>query len=281
MKYRIAIGMASAISAFHPVSAQTWVNVWNGIDTAGLYQSGGGTVQFNPGVIRVSGGNGYLATRNEYTHYRARFEWNMVTAGGNSGYLLHILQDRVWPLGLECQTGLGDAGSLWTTGCRFNSTGTATTYSPTGPVLTQVGTDGTARNHFIRSSNAYTGDGLWNAFEIFVMNDSMELKINNTVVMRVGKLTISSGTPLMRGKMGLQIEGAVVDFRNWQVMDLSGVVSVLPARNGGFLKKEWEWNEKGMPALRITRTGSQMLRFFANGRMAGYSSKSLPFLFLP
>jgi hypothetical protein len=112
-------------------SQGTWVNVWNGRDSTGLYKAGTGTFTFvGDSIIRLSNGSGsnnsYFATKAEYTHYRVRFDWK--NPGGNTGFLFHILQDRfgsgIWPLGLECQTHSGnDPGSLWTTGCRFNSRG--------------------------------------------------------------------------------------------------------------------------------------------------------------
>jgi hypothetical protein len=57
------------------------------------------------------------------------------------------------------------------------------------------------------------------------------MKINNVVTMRVWRMTISNGNPLNRGKIGLQNEAAgPVDFRNWQVMDLSNPNPIVPMR---------------------------------------------------
>ena len=210
------------------VHAQQWVNVWNGTDMTGLYKFGNATstVTFDSAMIHANGPNSYIATNAEYTHYRTRFDWRQTTTNGNSGFQFHVQQDRVWPVGFECQTGIGDAGSLWGRGVRFNSTGTATTYSPTGAAQTQIGNDAVTQNfHYIRSSNAYRGDNQWNTFEIFVRNDSMEIQINGTVVMRAWRI-MASGTPLVRGKIALQIEGSPVDYRNWQVMDLSGATPI-------------------------------------------------------
>lgn len=224
-----ALALAAAI-AMGPARAQVgWVPVTDGKSAAGLYKSGSGEVKYSDaGVITVSGGNGYLATNKEYTHFRTRIEWNN-NNGGNSGFLYHIVNNAIWPLGLECQMHSDDVGSLWTTGAKFNSTGVKSgndmAYSETGTALIQHGTTGTGRNHFIRSQNPGAPVGQWNTWEMYVKGDSLEIKANNKVTMRIWKLTINNGTPLVKGKIGLQIEGATVQWRNWEIQDLS-----LPSR---------------------------------------------------
>jgi hypothetical protein len=39
-----------------------------------------------------------------------------------------------------------------------------------------------------------------------VKGDSLEVKVNGSVVMRLSKLTSGGGVPMVKGKMGLQIE---------------------------------------------------------------------------
>lgn len=209
----------------------TWINVWNGADSTGLVKFGSATVAYGAGVISVSGGNGYLRTAKEYAHYRTKFEWK--GSGGNSGFLFHILEDRVWPLGLECQTMTGDVGSLWTTGCMFTSTGVRSgsggTFALAGPIVTGIGTSGTGRSNFRKPGDVdpYLGDNQWNTFEMLVKLDSIEIKINNVVTMRAWKISINNGMPLVKGKIALQIEGSAVQFRAWQVMEL-GTTGVAP-----------------------------------------------------
>ncbi len=49
----------------------------------------------------------------------------------------------------------------------------------------------------------------------------MVTSVNGSVVMRISKLTMGGDVPMTKGRMGLQIEGSHVQWRNWQVMDLS------------------------------------------------------------
>lgn len=222
----------AGLMAAGPARAQNWVPVTDGTSGAGLTKFGNGTVEYGAGtgIIKVSGGNGYLRTNSEYNHYRTRIEWNN-NGGGNSGFLFHVLQDAIWPLGLECQMHSDDVGSLWTTGCKFNSTGSGSTFNPGGNPITGFGTTGTNRNHFIRSQNPGAAVGTWNTWEMYVNGDSLEIKCNDKLVMRAWRITINDGTPLVRGRIGLQIEGATVQWRNWMIQDLNQPTRIaMPAR---------------------------------------------------
>jgi hypothetical protein len=210
-----------------PASAQegTWTDVFNGKDLTGLKKHGNGTISVvaATSLIDVDGGNGYLYTDAEYTHYRARIEWKNI-GGGNCGYLHHIdLAKHAcgdWPSGPELQMMQGDVGSIWTTDCKFNSTGTGTNFNETGAALTGVGQYGCGRTHFVRKDNKEKA-GEWNTWEIFVKGDSLEIKVNGSAVLRLSKLTMGGNVAMIKGRMGLQIEGAHVQWRNWQVMDLT------------------------------------------------------------
>lgn len=220
----IAVALACA-AAFAPAFGQegTWVDVFNGTDLTGLKKNGSGTTKIVDKMIEVSGGNGYLHTEKDYSHYRVKVEWKNV-GGGNSGFLFHVDPARQncgpWPSGLECQMMRGDVGSLYTTDCKASSRGSGGTYNETGPAINSFGQSGCGRTHFVRSSNKEkVGD--WNLWEMLVKNDSMEIQVNGTVVMRTWKLTVGNNVPQVKGKMGLQIEGSTVQWRNWQVMDLT------------------------------------------------------------
>ncbi|MDB5104153.1 MAG: hypothetical protein JWP91_1842 [Fibrobacteres bacterium] len=265
--------------AILPCAAQegTWTDLFNGKDLTGLTKHGNGTVKVVDGVIDVDGGNGYLHTDKDYTHYRVRVEWKNL-GGANSGYLYHINLAKNacdWPSGLEMQMYQGDVGSIYTTDAKFNSTGTGETFNSTGGAISGFGAYGcTTRKHFIRSENKEkVGD--WNTWEMFVKGDSMETKVNGTVVMRVSKLTMGDNVPMTKGKMGLQIEGSHVQWRNWQVMDLSipTVISFKKAsnnpirvdRSGFHFQKAagvfFDLSSRNLDVLTSDATGRTVLRY--------------------
>jgi Domain of Unknown Function (DUF1080) len=275
---RFAAGLA--LMAFAPalVHAQdgVWTNVFNGKDLTGLKQHGKGTVKVTDGLIDVEGGNGYLYTEKDYAHYRVKVEWKNL-GGGNSGFLYHVDIDKHacgdWPSGPELQMAQNDVGSIWTTDCKFNSTGAGGKYAEDGAAVTGFGGYGCGRQHFIRPVNKETV-GAWNTWELYVKGDSMETTVNGTVVMRISKLSMGGSVPMVKGKMGLQIEGSHVQWRNWQVMDFNIPAVTIAKRKGN-----------GEVSLRASRSaGGKILLglgtdyFDMEGREIG---KGLPISALP
>lgn len=279
------LALAAALAMGAARAQDGWVPVTDGKSAAGLYKSGSGDVKYSDaGVITVSGGSGYLATNKEYTHFRTRIEWNN-NNGGNSGFLYHIVKDAIWPLGLECQMASGDVGSLWTTGAKFNSTGVKSgndmAYSETGTALIQHGTTGTGRNHFIRSQNPDAPVGQWNTWEMYVNGDSLEIKANNKVTMRIWKLTINNGTPLVKGKMGLQIEGATVQWRNWAIQDLSLPTRIAVPERSLLAKGREARLRIGSPGEGLSMAVSAAVPGSGLGRLADLNGRELRILSLP
>lgn len=89
----------------------------------------------------------------------------------------------------------GDVGSIWTTDCKFNSTGSGLNFNDAGGALGGVGQYGRGRTRFVRPVNKEkTGD--WNTWEIFVKGDCLEIKINDAVVVRISKLTMGGNVAL-------------------------------------------------------------------------------------
>lgn len=263
--------LAALLLAAAPSGAQegVWTDLFNGKDLTGLKKKGGGTAVVVDGVIETAGGNGYLYTEKDFTHYRARVEWKNI-GGGNAGYLHHIDQTKhacgTWPTGPELQMMQGDVGSIWTTDCKFNSSGTNDRFGATGTV-TGFGQYGCGRSHFIRSENKEK-PGDWNAWEIFVKGDSLEVKVNATVVMRIWKLSTAGGTALVKGAMGLQIEGSKVQWRNWQVMDLTATTGLAPLRSDR--RATLAWNPGVDAVVRFNREGLPQggRAFSADGKLA-------------
>ncbi len=236
LRYALVSALVSAFAL--PATAQegAWTDVFNGTDLTGLKKHGNGTVTVVAAdkVIDVTGGSGYLYTDKDYTHYRARVEWKNI-GHGNCGYLHNIDLTKHscgdWPSGPELQMLEGDVGSIWTTDCKFNTTGSGLNYSPTGGALAGVGQYGCGRTHFV-TKETQEKVGEWNAWEIYVNGDSLEAKVNGKVVLRISKLKSGGDLAMIKGRMGLQIEGAHVQWRNWQVMDLTVTPVIHPAARG-------------------------------------------------
>jgi hypothetical protein len=139
--------------------------------------------------------NGYARTVAAYRDYTLHLEWRFASAPGNSGAFVHIgSPDKVWPVCLEVQLKSGDAGSV-----RVNG----------GALVREV--DLTAKdpkNVALRTPGAEKPIGEWNSADIICRGDTMVVKINGVLQNEV------SGASVSAGAIGLQAEGAPVEFRN-------------------------------------------------------------------
>jgi hypothetical protein len=260
MGFRIGCAGLALVLAIWPGRAQegVWVDVFNGKDLTGLKQAKNGTVTVNATekLIEVSKGDGYLYTEAEYTHYRVKIEWKN-TGGGNSGYLHHVDLSKpgcAWPAGPELQMAKGSVGQIWTTDCKFNSTGTGLQFSPTGGKLTGIGQYGCGGRTNFKGASVAEKTADWNIWEVYVKGDSLELKVNGVVAMRISKLTTSGDVPIVKGHMALQIEGSTVQWRNWQVMDLT-VPTRIVAKAPGRSRMAWKASPNSISALGMRFSG--------------------------
>jgi len=139
---------------------------------------------------------GYIRTTADYTNYVLKLEWrfNPVTKkAGNSGVLLRMVgEDKVWPRSVEAQLHSGNAGDFWnidefrmqTDPARLNGRNTKKSHFNENPV------------------------GEWNEYEIIVDHGTVTLIVNGEV------LNEATEVEELAGKIGLQSEGAEIQFRN-------------------------------------------------------------------
>jgi len=182
------------------------VELWNGKDFTGwkLFIPGD-SVDVNTvwmvknGVVHCSGvPNGYMRTEAEYENYELNLEWRWVTEPGNSGVLLHIQGgDAVWPKCLEAQLKADNAGDFVLMG-------------PSTLTVDGEKHDSTERFHGIpkKQESNEKPVGQWNSYRIVCEGNDVTLYVNG--------LLQNAGTAgsYSRGTIGLQSEGAPIEFRN-------------------------------------------------------------------
>ena len=145
-------------------------------------------------VIRIGGQPfGYMRTMEEYGGYDLHVEWRWPEEAGNSGVFLNIAgEDMRWPMTIECQLMSGNAGDLVFLG----------------------GSDATERVDKSKrvipkyEESSENPPGKWNTYDIHSRNDSIIVFVN-------GVLQNACSTPFpVKGYIGLQSEGAPIEFRN-------------------------------------------------------------------
>ena len=140
---------------------------------------------------------GYMTTDASFEQFTLRFDWRYKRPKdleddaaflGNSGYLLFIRKDWVWPSCIEVQGMNRDAGGII-------------------PIKTKAEytTDKEARE------KARKPVGEWNAMEIIVKGGTITVFLNGTKISTVTKYT------LKKGRIGFQSEGAEIHWRNIRI----------------------------------------------------------------
>ena len=143
---------------------------------------------------------GYARTLEWYRDYQLHVEWRWPAGPGNSGVFLHLQPpDKVWPYCYEAQLLAGNAGEL-----RLNG----------GSQIANVAASVKAIPRRQPSSEKPAGE--WNSYDIVCRSNTITIRVNGVLQNEVAGTAADSGT------IGLQAEGAPVEFRNIELEKLGG-----------------------------------------------------------
>ncbi len=158
------------------------------------------TFTVQDGFIQASGRpNGYIRTANAFENYRLVVEWRWLGEPGNSGILLHMLpDDKIWPRCIESQLRAGNAGDV---------------ILMDGATVREQPDPATRRLPKVQESSE-SPVGEWNRAEIICAGDTIIIFVNGVEQNRV------SGASVRSGHIGLQSEGAPIQFRNIAITPL-------------------------------------------------------------
>lgn len=171
-------------------------------DTKGIFK-------VEDGVIHVSGEEfGCLTTAKDYENYHLKleFKWGekrwkpRETAKRDSGILYHCIgKDKVWTKSVECQIQEGDCGDFYMVD----------------------GTSGVVKGKRQPSFSKKLKDtekpnGEWNTVEVICKGDTVKHIVNGELVAEATGLSSDKEgkSPLTKGRILLQSEGAEVFYRN-------------------------------------------------------------------
>jgi len=157
------------------------------------------------GVLRCAGQPiGYLQTKELFQDFVLELEWRFdPEAGpGNSGVLLRKTgPDEIWPRSIEAQLHHRNAGDIWNIG--------------EVPMLTDPArTNGRRTTKLLPSNEKPLGE--WNHYRITLDRGELELEVNGEVQNRARWCDEVAGT------IGLQSEGAVIEFRRIMLRPIVG-----------------------------------------------------------
>jgi hypothetical protein len=144
------------------------------------------TFSIRDGLLTTTGKpNGYIRTSDVYDNYAFHVEVRFLERG-NSGVLIHIQQDDVWPRAIECQMYQAHMGRIF-------------------PILGAYLEGGEMIHEAARPA------GEWNIYEVYSEEGRVATVLNGMLI-GIGQ----DANPRI-GYIALQSEGAPAEFRNIKV----------------------------------------------------------------
>lgn len=193
-------------------------------------------------AIRVSGEKfGGISTTKEFSNYHLtlQFKWGeakyapKLNAKRDSGLLYHAVGDHgadggFWMRSQECQIQEGDTGDYWgVAGGAFDvpvsKAGDDYVYDQFGQQLA-FAENSKAGRHAVKSPDAENESGEWNTLELYCYGDTAVHVVNGVVTMMLYKSRQIDGnteSPLKKGKIQIQSEGAEVFYKNLELEKIS------------------------------------------------------------
>jgi hypothetical protein len=215
------------------------------------------------GRIRVSGSpNGYIGTIRQYSHYRVRVQYMWpagTSSSANGGLLINLDSAQVRSSGfgtsanrprsieVNCRRDNGYPWSLWSASSHGPYISTTVTSVPATNAQGQYNVAGVAWTNDPWSSGdnnrVITGSlqtnpeyplGQWNQGQAWMRGaDSGTFILNGQIRTRgwnfqnrVNSSSAEPRVPYSRGNIGLQSEGAVLYYRNFEIMELDSITGL-------------------------------------------------------
>lgn len=245
------LGLAASVAAQQPFTKADsgWVPLFNGTDFEGIYgrlYNQAVTPAPDPSWIiqyagtdtaTIRGSNtsrqGNIGTKKNYSHYRMRVEYRFDVANDNynAGITYHTDESKQrmsnnWPFSIECQMQQKESGSAYSIAMLgFDTRVNGNTYAPTGGTAVKACETGCNSRQYY-SNPTIKGGTQWQEMEIIIrgadtawhlVKDQVVFKLWN---MRVRTAAGQDGEKVTSGGIGLQAEGALINYRRWEIMEL-------------------------------------------------------------
>jgi hypothetical protein len=178
--------------------------------------------------------HGMVYTQSAYTNYILRFDYKWGTRKANNfgqwqydaGVYYHVIDDKIWPVGIEYQIRYDHTKVRNHTGDLIRSGGTAYQWCcGTDQTYLHPDNGGTLQTkkgwlHYAKPTTQYHGlDDQWNQCELIVMGSEYAIhKLNGEVVNMAFNLKPTAG------KIGFQAETAEISYRNIRIKEFGTAV---------------------------------------------------------
>lgn len=192
-------------------------------------------------IIRISGESwGGISTLREYQNFqlKLKFRWGNLTWGQkknkkkDSGLLYYAVGAHgadygAWMRSQEFQIEEGNSGDYWGVAggaedIHAFKKGNDYTYDPKGELIT-FSANSKAGRHCIKSGDAENAPGEWNELDLYCFNGTSVHMINGKVMMVLfssRQLDNGRESPLIKGKLQIQSEGAEVFYKDIKIKSI-------------------------------------------------------------
>jgi len=200
-------------------------------------------------LIRISGENwGAISTKEEYENYhlQLQFKWGELTWGQkrgkkkDSGLLYHSVGKfgadyGAWMRSQEFQIEQGNCADYWgVAGGRADipvvkKSETDYVYDPQGTML-EFSQESKQGRHCIKRGDTENPTGEWNILDLYCHGDTSVHVVNGNVMMVLyhnSQFDNGQESPLTKGKIQIQSEGAEVYYRNIRIQPISNLPPAL------------------------------------------------------
>jgi len=177
--------------------------------------------------------HGLFYTNKTYSKFIFKFEYKWGEKKANNfskfqydaGMYYHVIDDAIWPKGLEYQvrynsvTNKNHTGDIWgLPGYNWTAKDNQFAFEKDG------GTPQEPRGmeHLAKPTQNYNAlNGKWNQCEVIVMGDKYAIhKLNGDIV------NVLTNLPVGEGKIGLQSETAEIYYRNIQIKEFKEIIPI-------------------------------------------------------
>ncbi len=199
-----------------------WKNMFNGKDLSGWVN-----VNTDPNTWTVKGDTlvcsghpiGVLRTERQYENFILEVEWKHLEPGGNSGVFVWAegkpFEEQRLPKGVEVQI----LELEWSV--QHNQTDAYVHGEIFGTMGLKTIPDNPRGERSKSWEKRCKGKGQWNKYTVVCVDGTIKLSINGKFVNGI------SGSPIKKGYICLESEGAEIHFRNVRIMELPPGITTL------------------------------------------------------
>ncbi|WP_366186150.1 DUF1080 domain-containing protein [Flavobacterium ovatum] len=179
----------------------------------------------------VNATHGLFYTNKKYSRFIFKFEYKWGTGIANNfaqfqydaGMYYHVVDDKIWPKGIEYQVrydqtkNRNHTGDYWANGLKWYSKDSTTFCLPSAGGQAVLGHKG---EHLASQNVKFNAlNNKWNKCEVIVMGDKYSIhKLNGKIV------NMATDLPFSEGVIGLQSETAEIYYRNIEIKEFDEIV---------------------------------------------------------